>query len=137
MNRSANVISPLGSSQAQMGGHYQKEVKVLNMHGQYLCEQRIPEANPTSQKFQNVQKTRKHQLNRDINLDSFRCIREGLDNLLSRNRGQCWGMSLGPCLEQFPGLSRPSQIQNRTNALVSAGKCITVMNLTSSADSFP
>ncbi len=57
-----------------MGGHYQKEIKVLNVDGQHLCEQRMPVANPTFRKFQNVQKTRKHQLNQDINLDSFRCI---------------------------------------------------------------
>lgn len=58
-----------------MGGHYQKAIKVLNAHGQYLCEQRMPEANPTFRTFQNVQKARKHPLDLDINLDSFRCIR--------------------------------------------------------------
>lgn len=58
-----------------MGGHYQKEIKVLNAHGQYLCEQRMPEANPTFRTSQNVQKARKHPLYLDINLDSFRCIR--------------------------------------------------------------
>ena len=36
--------------------------------------------------------------------------REGLDNLPLRNRRRDRGMSLSPCLERFPGLSRPSLV---------------------------
>jgi hypothetical protein len=74
MNRSAKIVRPLGRSQAQMGGLFQKEIKVLNVHCQYICMQRMPEENPLFRKFRIVRRVDKHQVPRNICHDSLQSI---------------------------------------------------------------